>query len=348
MRRISSIMALFLTAACASHPVAPALPQPFRQEPTITIDPRTQTRSITLAVVIYNVAGLPWPIRSGTGSAMKRIGTAFESEFSRERPELLLLQEAFVPSSIRLPSRAGYRNFVLGPSRSARSTLPREALDQEFLDGRRRGKGERSAKLLNAGLVLATEYEISALSVEPFGPRNCAGFDCMSNKGLMLVRINIPGVPAPLFILNTHLNARGASGVSRERSRYAHNRQVDDLIMLLERDWRGQGPLIYAGDFNTRNAPSRFEYKDSRLPGELAHRFCHANRDRCQVKKAWDNDEPWTRTQDLQGYADGAGIRIEPIEIAALFDHPVDGKMLSDHNALRVKYRISWDLPKGD
>ncbi|MFN3620189.1 MAG: metal-dependent hydrolase, partial [Sphingorhabdus sp.] len=126
-----------------------------------------------------------------------------------------------------------------------------------------------------------------------------------------------------------------------------HNRQVDELARLLERDWRRQGPLIYAGDFNTRNAPDRFDYKDDRTPGELSHRYCHFNRQRCDVRKSWDSDEPWMDTPDLQGFADGNGVHIEPIRIAAMFDYPIEGRMLSDHDALSVTYRISWRATEG-
>ncbi|MFN3621135.1 hypothetical protein [Sphingorhabdus sp.] len=47
-------------------------------------------------------------------------------------------------------------------------------------------------------------------------------------------------------------------------------------------------------------------------------------------------------TPDLQGFADGNGVHIEPIRIAAMFNYPIEGRMLSDHDALSVTYRISW------
>lgn len=339
---VQGLAALALLAGCASHPAPPALPQPSRLQPAIVDDPATGTQYLTFTVMIYNVAGLPWPVRWGTGEAMARLGTAFEQEFTDARPELLLLQEAFVPSATRLAEKAKYRNFVRGPDRGDKPTFDEPQLDPEFLDDRRRFKGEKAEKLVDSGLVIASDFGIAAVVSEPFGKMNCAGFDCMSNKGMMIARIDIPGVPAPLFVLNTHMNAYGAAGVSRERSRYAHNRQIDDMVRFFERDWRGQGPLIYAGDFNTGGAPNRFAYKDARMPGELAHRFCDANRDRCQVKVTWKDEMPWLHTEDLQGYADGGGIKIEPIEISEMFGEPVDGKQLSDHDAVLVKYKLSW------
>lgn len=333
---------LLLAYGCASHPKPADLPQLSAKNVVIVKNEKTGDRSVVISVLIYNVAGLPWPIRSKTGPAMARLRVAFQEEFSAQQPDVLMLQEAFVPSATSLVKSANIENFVTGPSAGSRTTLEGPTLDTEFKKARRRNKGEKSAKLLNSGLVLATNYGINNVTNEPFGKKMCAGFDCMSNKGLMLVELDIPGVPAPLFILNTHLNSRGSSGVANERSLYAHNRQVDYMVELFARDWKGRGPLIYGGDFNTRNSADRFEYKDARLPGELAHRFCYSNRDQCAVELSWDSDEPWLDTQDLQGYANGGGLRIEPVAIAAVFDQPVDGKKLSDHDALKVTYRISW------
>jgi hypothetical protein len=211
--------------------------------------------------------------------------------------------------------------------------------------GRRRWrKGEVGWKFTNSGLALGTNFGILAHVAEPFGRRSCAGLDCLSNKGVTLTTLHIPGLPEPLMILNTHLNSRGAARVSRRRTDYAHRQQVREMVELLSREWRGRYPLIYAGDFNTRGTPYRFDYKDERLPGDLAHRFCHGHRDRCRIEMSWDGDEPWRDTQDLQGYASSARVRIEPIAIAADFDEPFDGHRLSDHDALRVTFRLSWSL----
>lgn len=274
---------------------------------------------------------------------MARVADAFDRAFADGRPDVLLLQEAFVPSATRLAPSSGYGNFVRGPGAGQKPRYQPEPYDRAFLRGRRILKGEKLGKILNSGLVLATEFGIDAVITEPFGRRSCAGYDCLANKGMILARINVPGMPAPLFVLNTHLNARSASGASPARSLYAHNRQAEELARFLEQEWRQQGPLIYAGDFNTKNSHERFTFKDERLPGDWAHRYCHSNRDLCDVRKSWDSDEPWMDTQDLQGFADGNGITIEPVEIAAMFDSPVDDKMLSDHDALSVTYRLSWD-----
>lgn len=341
-------LAISALGGCALHPDVPPLPQAGRKPATVSVDPETGEHVVHISVLTYNVAGLPWPIRSGTRRAMARIRTAMDKAFAEQRPDILLLQEAFIPAATRLPGDVGYRNFVRGPTRLSRSTLELDRLETGFLKGRRRLKGERFMKVVNGGLVLGTDHRVEGNVVEPFRRRSCAGFDCLSNKGVMLTTIRLPDVPEPLYILNTHLNSRGSTGVSDERSLYAHQQQAREIREVLDRDWRGQGPLIYAGDFNARNAPDRFEFKDDQIPGEWAHRYCHENRAECVVTMSWDSDEPWMDTQDLQGYADGPRISVRPLAIMALFDAPVDGRPLSDHDALLVLYRLGWTPDPAD
>jgi hypothetical protein len=158
---------------------------------------------------------------------MSRIHQAVRDEWNGPgRPDVLLLQEAFVPSASRLTSSAGHYNHVLGPSRTDRRGVAVRGPEDEALGRRRWRKGEGWPKLTNSGLVLSTNFGIQAHVAEPFGHRSCAGLDCLSNKGVTLTTLQIPGLPEPLMILNTHLNSRGAAKVSRRRADYAHRQQV--------------------------------------------------------------------------------------------------------------------------
>jgi hypothetical protein len=38
-----------------------------------------------------------------------------------------------------------------------------------------------------------------------FARGSCAGFDCLSNKGLVFARIQVPGVPGTVDLFNTHI-----------------------------------------------------------------------------------------------------------------------------------------------
>jgi hypothetical protein len=48
-------------------------------------------------------------------------------------------------------------------------------------------------------------------------------------------------------------------------------------------------------------------------------------------------------TQDLQLFASGSGITLLPIRVEAMFDGGTDDPKLSDHDGLRVVYRLSWN-----
>jgi endonuclease/exonuclease/phosphatase family metal-dependent hydrolase len=331
-----------LLAGCASHPLVPPLPQSARVAVPLDTDPETGRTFAIISVMTYNVAALPWPKRMGTGRAMRRIERAWPTEFAYGAPDVLVLQEAFVPAATALPGRIGYGNFVRGPRRRDRADLFIAKPDPEFRSDRRLTRGERLGKLVNSGLVAGTGLRIVSLVTHPFGGHSCAGFDCLANKGVQLLELEVPGMPEPLFILNTHLNSRLASGAPLDRSLAAYRRQMEQVEIFLEREWRGRGPLIWAGDFNARGDPERFEFKEERLVGEMAHRFCVRHPDTCVVTMSWDNDEPWLDTQDLQGFIEGGWVRVEPIAIRARFDKPVDGRMLSDHDGLEVVWKLSW------
>lgn len=335
-------MPLLLLACCAAPARHPALPMLPTSSPAITVDPKTGVHSTTLTVVTYNVAGLPWPARKGSGRGMARIEQAMRTEWGARRPDVLLLQEAFTRSAAELPRSIGYSNRVAGPSAGDRSTLAAPPLPRSLVRERRRAKGERWGKWIGSGLQLATDHGITAVVREPFRRHACAGWDCLANKGMMIVALKIPGVPDPVMILNTHLNSRRSSGVKPDRSDLAHRQQAIEMAELLQREWVPSAPLIYAGDFNSRGTSKRFDFKDRLLPGDLAHRYCHALPDRCAIKMSWDSDEPWRDTQDLQGFVSGTRVTVEPIAIEAEFDAPVDGRPLSDHDALRVTYKLSW------
>src|SRR5690606_21439237 len=268
-------------AGCARHPELAPPPLPAARELAVEIDPVTGVHSVELTVLSFNVGALPFPQRTGAGRAMRRIEQAWPGEFAGEAPDILRLQEAFVPSATRLPGNVGYANTVRGPLRLDRPDPRPERAERDFRRERRLLKGERLLILVGSGLAAASDLAIEAQVNQPFGRHSCAGYDCLANKGAMLLRIPIPGMPEPLFVLNTHLNSRLASGVRDERSLYAYRRQVVEIQELLDREWAGRGPLIWGGDLNARGNLDRFQYQEERLPGELAHRYCADNRGHC-------------------------------------------------------------------
>lgn len=342
--RAALAAAAFVLGSCASMPgertercVAPGA------EPQIAVDAETGERSTTLSVLIYNVEGLPWPARRDRAERLDEIARQLgEMRRNGTAPQVLLLQEAFTPRAARIPIEAGYPNFVRGPSRTER--LDRSAsADRPRLPGRRRfAAGERFGTFLSSGLAAASDFPIVGVWTEPFHRRECAGYDCLSNKGVMLARIWIPGVPSPVDIFNTHMNSRGSAGVPEHRSLAAHKLQTDRSAEFIDRVRDPDNPLIFGGDFNMANAPDRAEHFFDRKPWPIVHHYCTAVVADCDIRMSWDGDEPWMDTQDLQGFDHGSIVRVRPIRIEAMFDAPWRGAPLADHDGLLVVYRLSW------
>jgi endonuclease/exonuclease/phosphatase family metal-dependent hydrolase len=353
-------------SASSSDLKYPAPPQMgVSRSPEVTIDTATGTASMEITVLIYNVAGLPWPLGKGKSSrdtdadgkripiagkrssALKEIGdTLGELRSEGMEPDIILLQEAFISASAEIPKRGGYPNWVAGPGRKDLGPKHSDRASEEFIADRKFSKGEKSGKGESSGLLLASNFPIIELFNHPFKQWECGGFDCLANKGLLVAELEIPGLPDHLMVATTHFNSRGASGVTGERALAAHNLQVDDANEFLLNLGKDDMPFIWGGDLNMRHADDRFEYFVARSGDKLneVSSFCVDPSNDCEVRIQWDTDTPWYETQDLQGWVSGSRISINPFQVEALFDEPEDGIMPSDHNGLLVHYRLTWPI----
>ncbi|MGF7149536.1 endonuclease/exonuclease/phosphatase family metal-dependent hydrolase [Sphingomonas zeicaulis] len=316
------------TLACAAAPRAPLTALPGGR------------MSTTVDVLTYNIEGLPWPARSGRSDKLKRIGTILDDlRRAGEAPDIILFQEAFSHAAARAVERSNYPAIAPGPSRVQRAPV---RADTDLPGKPRLFRGEIGLRLMHSGLAVASRYPIVKRIAVPYSRPTCAGIDCLANKGIMLARVVIPGVPVPLQIVNTHMNSQGASGVSPARHLAAHNAETAELGIFMRRHWDQSLPVIFGGDFNMRDAPKRFApfWDSQRLA--LVHRFCTDPANRCDVRMSWDGDEPWMDTQDLQLFASGAQVTVRPIRVEAMFDGSESSPMLSDHDGFRVLYRLEW------
>ena len=266
--------------ASSSNLKYPAPPQMgVSRSPEVTIDTATGTASMEITVLIYNVAGLPWPIAKGKSSrdtdadgkripiagkrssALKKIGnTLGELREQGVEPDIILLQEAFIADSAEIPKRGGYPNWVAGPGRKDTGPKYSDRASEEFIAERKLLKGEKSGKGTSSGLLLASNFPIVELFNHPFKQWECGGFDCLANKGVLAAELEIPGLPDHLMVVTTHFNSRGASGVTSERALAVHNLQVDDANEFILNLGKDDMPYIWGGDLNMRQADDRLEY----------------------------------------------------------------------------------------
>ncbi|WP_245833322.1 endonuclease/exonuclease/phosphatase family protein [Sphingomonas mucosissima] len=297
--------------------------------------------STTLDVLSFNIEGLGWPARRNRAASLRRIAATLAD--LRERgsaPDVVLLQEVFSSTAVRAVTDAGYPYRAWGPSRTQRRRLP---VSDRRPEPARWLKGEAGLHVVGSGLAILSRHPIVAVESEPFGTKRCAGYDCLSNKGVQFAQVILPGVPQPIALFNTHLNSQGSSGVPAARSGAAHALQVDDVARFTRIVADAGTPAILGGDFNMRNSRPRMERFDEDITSfTMVRRFCVTNPSACDVKMSWDGDEPWMDTQDLQLFRNGALVTITPIKVEAMFDGSVASPKLSDHDGFRVTYRLTW------
>jgi len=341
LRRVT--LALLLTSGGCSSIPAPRLPACHQTPaPPISISPDGQTARLRLDVLTYNIEGLGWPARRGRASDLSEIGRRLSAlREAGKGPDVVLFQEMFSRAAVSGVEGAGYPALVAGPSRKSSRALPAEGRTP----GRRKLQhGEIGLRFASGGLAIASRYPIALYQAEPFSHRACAGMDCLSNKGAVHARIDIPGVPDPIELFNSHMNSKKASRASPSRTLASHQVQSAELAAFIGDRRNPDFPTVLGGDFNMRGSEERFGVFEPLQPLILVHRYCLETPSRCAVKMSWDGDAPWMDTQDLLFFKPGARVVIRPIAVEAMFDGRPESPVLSDHDGFRVVYELSWPV----
>ncbi len=332
-----------LTACSAGFDDKVSTCAPSSKRPQIETSSDLREQSTRLSVLIYNVEGLPWPARRNRGPSLSQIGIELaKMRSSGLGPDVVLLQEVFTKRGRRIGLASGYHNRVQGNTANGVADRQGEATASHTAK-RQFWKGERAGKLLGAGLYVLSDYPIISARHQAYSRDACAGFDCLAAKGVMLVRVHVPGVPTPVDIMTTHMNSRGrAASVSALRTLAAHKFQTIESASFLNDTRNPANPLIIGGDFNMKRSAARFDHFITKKPYAIVRQWCTERAGACDVQMSWDGDAPWLDTQDLQAFDDGAVVRLRPQRVEALFDGPDSGGKLSDHDGYLVNYRLSW------
>lgn len=303
-----------------------------------------------VSVMTYNVHGLPWPLASGRDAAFERIeGRLRALRLHNTQPHVVVLQEAFTQGAKAIGTKSGYRYIVNGPSRDSIGNQQAKATDLTFNNAASFFKGETSGKWLDSGLQIMSDYPILSVKRQAFPAFACAGFDCLANKGILLVTIAVPGSATPILIATTHMNSKRASGVSMERSYYAYQRQADIINHFLAANRDPNTPVVFAGDFNASS-----DQRKSYLLASGASSLSAANRVKIQsaLQSCLSASHPCgfavpqianfiqNRSRDWQFYANGFHTSIQAVKMQVPFGHERSGRMLSDHIGYGIIYRV--------
>lgn len=339
-RRLVLAAGALALAACGVKPPLRVMACDTAAAAPVRVAEDGQSASVKLSVLTYNLEGLGWPARKARAAELKEIGARLAAmREAGSGPDVILFQEMFSGAAKRAVAASGYPAIVPGPQRTTKPAIA----DHDKMAGRAKPlKGELGIKMVGGGLAIASRYPIVETALDAYGKRACAGLDCLSNKGIMLARIAMPGVPAPIDIYNTHMNSRGASRVSEARDGEAHARQAIAASEFIARTQDMAVPLIFGGDFNMRHSEDRWAEFSEYHPLTLVHQICVDPTSACEVKMSWDGDAPWMDTQDLQFFADGERLTVRPVRVEALFDGGASGPRLSDHDGFLVTYELRW------
>lgn len=298
-----------------------------------------------LSVLTYNVHGLPTLLRKGEVAPLNAISDRLvELRRNGRQPGVVLLQEAFSQDAKRIGADAGYRHVVSGPATEERFRSARAPGTTDLDRSTYWWAGEGLGKYADSGLMILSDYPVVEVRRLAFPEGACAGFDCLSNKGLLLVSVELPGQPVPVDIVTTHLNSRGSAGVPSPRSLIAFRRQVSALLGWLEARRQSDRPLVLAGDFNIGSSQERRTAFFDRLAAggdrlrlhDAVARYADASADAMPSCAR----EARERGKDWQFWKDGSALKLEPIGIEVPFGHEPDGTMLSDHIGFAVQYRL--------
>ena len=304
--------------------------------------PPTAAQSAEISVLTYNVRGLPWPIANGRAKALKEIGARLATMRKEGRqPDIVLLQEGFRSEVRDLIKTSGYQYWAEGPSRSARAWARPELAARGYRPVRYPLAGEGWGKFTNGGLHVLSDLPILRVESSPY--RYCAGFDCLANKGVMLVSLALPGAPTHIDVVNTHLNAKGAAKVPRPRTLLAHNLQTEELVAFIGDRREADAPLLIGGDFNVKNAPDRYDHFASARPYKVVSEFCSQAGNPCKGQDATREAKPWLRSQDLQAFSSAQAVSVQPVGVETVFPRTRAEGRLSDHDGYLVRYQLQWN-----
>ena len=221
-----------------------------------------------VTLLSYNVEGLPWPLTHGRGAAAASIAAELRAMHDRgDGPQVVAVQEAFGDAQKAIGTNAGYRYVAYGPSADEAGAPATTPAERAFLAKASLWHGETEGAREDSGLAIFSDYPIVWAKRVAYPRFACAGYDCLANKGMLAVALRVPGRTAPLVVVDTHLNARAASGVGSDRSLFAYQRQADALRAFIGSVGGDGASVVLAGDFNVGNDPARQAYLAQALVG---------------------------------------------------------------------------------
>jgi endonuclease/exonuclease/phosphatase family metal-dependent hydrolase len=293
--------------------------------------------AVLLNVLSYNIQGLPSPIKSNKTPLFERIAEILrERRAAGRQPEIVLLQEAFDADASLIAENTGYGYVLKGPGRKARSE--KGSVHWAMQTRKSYVSFNDPQKFTGSGLYILSDFPIVEAQHKAFDSDMCAGIDCLSNKAILLARVQVPGISAPVDIINSHFNSRSSAKAPSRHVLRAHQRQTDTLAWFMDK-LCVNAPVIVGGDFNTRQS-ERYDYFRKALPLVDAAEDCLTPGRSCRLGTDTVREAVLYNTNDKQFFREAAGYSIVATHIERNFSEKLDGRELSDHLGYEVTYKI--------
>ena len=303
---------------------------------------------VSLRVMNYNVKGLPWPVIDDRSAELSAIGDRLRAmRLDGTAPDVVVLQEAFSSDARAIAARAGYAHVAYGPS--SNDLAPAD--EERPMPARYPWRGEGYGAYLSSGLVLMSDYPILGTRRAAFPRTACAGYDCLANKGVLLARIAVPGLPVPVEIMTAHMNSRKPTRTPIPHANEAFVRQMAALDRFLAANSDPSLPMIFGADLNLdsdpqriaalRQSSTRWGEAEGGAGSEATFAICGKPSTRCHPAVGFGAIAQGKRNNDWQLSFASSHVMVRPMSAAIRFAPDPAGLALSDHQAVLVTYRLS-------
>lgn len=283
-----------------AHQAAGLTLPPLAEPPTASVEMRLRALSM-------NIYGVPLP-GNERGKRAKLLSQRLAAY------DLVALQEVFTPETRRWLLRTSFPYKQVGET----GTLPWQRLGN--------------------GLVVLSRYPIRRVAQLQY--QACEGTDCLARKGVVFVRLELPG-GARLDVYATHLQAGRSTQAAQVRAR-----QLEGLLAFVER--RDQGhPTMLLGDFNALPTSSlyarvakRAGFADAWHSRGRQHHARAPTGATLATQNTLSPHQSWGGRIDYIFYRSGAYHRLEVLDSRIAFGEPVAGRHLSDHYGVAAQLRL--------
>ena len=265
-----------------------------------------------LHVMSYNIKGLPGFLTSGEYKSERyvMIGKFLAERAAKgDAPDVVLIQEAFSENTQALLKAARYPHLAQGP---------------EY----------KTWLGFGSGLYILSRHPIVAKATREFKSYpNCSGWDCFANKGVQFARILVPGLPRPVDLFNTHLQAGRDDPPARRR-------QVKILVEFFREHHQPGNPVVFGGDFNIQPLRDRESYDEFVGGPGLASSGKHCLDRGCTHSSDTGWQGSWDNAVDHPFYSARGEVLMTPVSVERTLRDPVEGFKLSDHLAHEVRFEL--------